>query len=188
MSIDLELGIKIGAFIISLLILIKGIYEYTIAQKWKKAEFLSKEIKEFFNDFEIKRALILLDWNENEIPLKPNEMEGKTILKIDDNLIISSLFTHKQREKSEKENILLKGIFDVFFDRLNMFENYIEAGLIKTKDLKPYLIYWINILADPMNERKKKEVRAQIWKYIDEYGYHELRKLCRRFGFKHKLY
>lgn len=186
MCIDLELGLKIGAFLISFLLLIKGIYEYTKAQKWKKAEFVSKEIKEFYSDFDIKRAMILLDWNSNDIELKANEIGIETKLYFTDNLIISSLQTHRESPTFSNEEIVIKGIFDTLFDKLSTFENYIETGLINVKDIKPYLIYWIKIIADNQNDRKPKEVRTQIWKYIDEYGYDNVRVLCNKFGFKNK--
>lgn len=186
MCIDLELGLKIGALVISLLLLIKGIYEYTKAQKWKKAEFVSKEIKEFYNDFDIKRAMILLDWNSNELDLKTNEIEGEKKFYFNDDLIVSALQTHKDSPSFSDKEVVIKGVFDSLFDRLTMFDNYIETGLIRTNDIKPYLIYWIRILADSQNDRKSKEVRSQIWKYIDEYGYDRIRTFCNKFGFKDK--
>jgi len=183
MSNELELGIKIGGFVITVLLFIKGVFEYTKAQKWKKAEFVSKEIKEFNADFNMKRAMVLLDWNENEIELKNNELGSKNQLSFTDELIISSLQTHKQKNEFEDEEVVIKSIFDAFFDRLILFDNYIETGLIQVKDIKPYLNYWVAILADPQNGRKSKEVRTQIWKYIDEYEYNQLRLFCTKFGF-----
>ena len=184
MCIDLELGLKTGAFTVSILLLIKGIYEYTKAQKWKKAEFISKEIKEFYNDFDVKRALILLDWNSNELDLKPNEIDGKVKFYFTDKLILSSLHTHRESYRFNDEEIVIKSVFDRLFDRLMMFNNYIETGLIKAKDIKPYLIYWIQILADTKNDRKSEQVRNQIWKYINEYGYDKIREFCEKFGLK----
>ena len=72
-SINLELWLKIGAFVVSVLLLGKGIFEYTRAQKWKRAELIAKEMKEFLQDATIKRALLLLDWN---IP----DMNGTEVL------------------------------------------------------------------------------------------------------------
>ena len=184
MNIDLELGLKIGAFVISLSLLIKGIYEYTQAQKWKKAEFVSKEIKEFYNDFDIKRAMVLLDWNSTELDLRANEIEGKSKFYFTDDLIISALQTHKDSAEFTAKEAVIKSVFDSLFDKLTMFDNYIETGLISIKDIKPYLIYWIKILADNQNDRKPKDVRSQIWKYIDEYGYDKIRAFCNKFGFK----
>jgi hypothetical protein len=113
MCIDLELGLKIGAFVISLSLLIKGIYEYTKAQKWKKAEFVSKEIKEFYNDFDIKRAMILLDWNSNELDLKTNEIEGENKFYFNDDLIVSALQTHKDSPAFSDKEVVIKCVLIV---------------------------------------------------------------------------
>lgn len=177
MEYNLEIGIKIGGFLLSLLVLIKGIFEYSKAQKWKKAELIFKEVKEFFNDFDIKRALIILDWKESEIELKANEIPGKIKLLFDEKLILSSLRTHKESNGYSKEEAI-KGILDNFFDRLTMFDIYIEVGLFKAKDLKPYLYYWIKIFADFEDDRKPKEIKSQIWKYIDQYNFTRLRGFC----------
>ncbi len=183
MSDEIELVLKIGAFVITVLLFIKGIYEYTKAQKWKKAEFVSKEIKEFNSDFDMKRAMILLDWTANELELKVNELGAKNKLSFTDELIVSSLQTHKERDRFSEEEVVIKCVFDAFFDRLILFDHYLEAGLIQAKDIKPYLNYWIAILADPQNNRKSKEVRTQIWEYMDEYGYGRLRLFCAKFGY-----
>jgi hypothetical protein len=185
MCFDFTLIVQIGGFFIACITLWKGIYEYSKAQTWKKSEFVSKEIKEFQNDFDIKRAFILLDWNYNEIQLKENEIDGINKIEFDDALIFLAMVTHKQEGYSSTEEIkVIKFVFDAFFDRLVLFNNYIKTGLIKVDDIKPYLIYWISILADYNNDRKEKKVRDQIWKYIDEYEYVGVRELCNRFGFK----
>ena len=183
---DLELGLKIAAFVLSLAVLIKGICEYTKAQKWKKGEFVAKEIKEFQNDFDIKRAMILLDWNSKELDLKPNEIEGKTKFFFTDDLINSALQTHREISSFSREEVVIKSIFDSLFDRITLFNNYIETGLIKTKDIKPYLIYWVKILADPRNQRKSKEIKHQIKTFLEEYEYDGVLAFCNKLGFKNK--
>lgn len=183
MSVNVEMILQILAIGISMIVLIKGIFEYTKAQKWKKAEFVSKEVKEFFADFDVKRAMILLDWNANELPLKDGELDGKTKFFFTDNLILTALHTHKEMSSFTNEEAIIKGIFDIFFDKLATFDNYIKTGLINSNDIKPYLNYWIEILADPKNSRKGKNVKDKIWTYIGEYGYSNVASLCEKFGF-----
>ncbi len=178
--------IDLTAVVISLSLLLKGIYEYTKAQRWKRAEFVSKEIKEFFSDADVRRALIMLDWNRNVIELLPNEIEGKTKLAFEDSLLESALGTHKEGRTFSFEDAVIKKIFDNFFDKLIIFSNYIKAGLITVPDIRPYLSYWIEILSDDNNGRKNEALRKQIWKYIHEYGYVEVKQLCEAFGFKEK--
>lgn len=180
-----EVLIQLIAVLISAFIVLKGIKEYKEAQRWKKLEFVSKEIKEFFNDAEIKRALQMLDWNACSVPLNIGEIGIETKFTCTDDKIQNALRTHDQTSRFTPEEVVIKKIFDNFLDKLTMFENYIETGLINAKDIQPYLQYWINILANQNNKRKKKELRDQIWEYIDKYDYDKVRTLCYRKEFNH---
>ncbi len=183
-SFDPDLAIKISTLIISLFVFFKGIKEYRKAQKWKKLEFVSKEIKEFFNDSNVKRALFLLDWNSKIFDIDILKESREIDLNFNDEDIIRALKTHNERLSFSDKEIAIKRVFDSLFDRLTMFENYIETGLVTAKDLQPYLTYWIRILTDSNNVRKSEEIRTQLWKYIDEYGYIKVRNLCHRKEFK----
>lgn len=181
---DPELTIKISALAISLFVFLKGIKEYKKAQKWKKLEFVSKEVKEFFNDPDVKRALLLLDWNSNAFDIDILKENREIDLDFNDKDILRALKTHTERFSFTDKEILMKRVFDTLFDRLTLFENYIETGLVAAIDLQPYLTYWIRILADPNNNRKSNEIRTQLWKYVDAHGYVKVRNLCYRKEFK----
>lgn len=180
---DTELLLKLLAAIISVIVLLKGIYEYKKAQRWKKLEFVSKEVKEFFADRDVSRALLMLDWNANTLPLYSGEIEERKELPFSDRSIHNAFRTHQETSTFSKEEVVIKKIFDTFFSKLSMFENYIETGLIAAKDIQPYLKYWIQILADQKNARKNTNLRIHIWKYIDYYGYEKVRTLCYRKEF-----
>ena len=189
MNINLESGLTIGALAVSASTIMIGIYQYIKAQKWKKAEFVSKEIKEFYNDFDIKRAFTLLDWNSNELVLKESEIDEKKKMHFTDDLIYSSLSANEEKgydlAGACKEVVVIRSIFDSLFGWLIMFNSYIETKLVTVEDLRPYLIYWVQILADTNCNKKNEKVREQIWKYIDTNGYSILRDFCSKFGFKH---
>ena len=51
----------------------KVIWEYVRDLKWKKSEFLAKEIKEFQNDENVRIVFQLLDWNKRKIKIKSGE-------------------------------------------------------------------------------------------------------------------
>jgi hypothetical protein len=98
--------------VLTLLTILKGIYEYKKAHTWKKLEFIAKEIKEFFNDFDNKRALLLLDWNRIDIPIQEGEIKNnpKKII-IDDNILFTSLIHHSQKQNggfTEEETLVRK--------------------------------------------------------------------------------
>ena len=188
MNVNLETGLTIGALIISVSTIMMGVFQYMKAQQWKKAEFVSKEIKEFYDNFDIKRAFVLLDWNSNELALKENEIDEKKKIYFTDDMIFSALTLNENKgndlEGFCKEEVVIRSIFDGFFGWLIMFNSYIETKLVTADDLKPYLIYWIQILADANNNKKPEKVREQIWKYIDASGFEPLRIFCSKFGYK----
>lgn len=182
----IDLTLKAIAIVVSTVVIVKGIYEYKQAQRWKKLEFLSKEMKDFFNDFNVQRALVIIDWTSTKIELLKSEIGTEDKLYFDDDLIFSALQTHKNSTTFSKEEFIIKKIFDQFFDKLSTLENYIESGLINTNDVLPYLNYYINILANPKNKRKSEKLRTQIWNYVDEYDFANVKSLCYRKEFREK--
>src|SRR5437763_11822396 len=70
---EMELGhwISLGTAVAALIAFIVGLAQYRHAQRWKRAEFVAKEIKELKSDPAIRNALLMLDWNERYIELFP---------------------------------------------------------------------------------------------------------------------
>lgn len=180
---DIEVLLQLLAVIISAFVVLKGIDEYKKAQKWKKLEFVSAEIKEFYNDPDVKRALLMLDWNANKIQLYPGEIEDRKDFIFNDKMLMGAFTTHLEKSIFTSEEVVIKNIFDGFFSKLTMFENYIQTGLILAKDIQPYIKYWINLLANAKSGRKEETLILKMWVYIDFYGYDKVRSLCYRKEF-----
>ncbi|RPH33075.1 MAG: hypothetical protein EHM93_06560 [Bacteroidales bacterium] len=171
----------IAAFIIAL-------YQYKKSQRWKRAEFVYQLITSFKDDFNVKRAFRILDWNRIDIPLLENEIEGKNNFWFDDELFVSSLRVHFEMNKDEDgfsdEEAIVRLITDDFLDKLGMFYHYINKGLISKDDVQTYLIYWIRIIADKNNPSKSNVVREHLWKYILQYKFNDVVSLCELFSYK----
>lgn len=152
----------------------------------KKLEFIAKEIKEFFNDFDNKRAFLLLDWNRIDIPIQEGEIKNnpKKII-IDDNILFTSLIHHSQKQNDgfTEEETLVRKVFDHFLFKLGIFNQFINTGLITEKDLKPYLIYWLELIGKLDNGRKSNTLILQIWKYINLYENTDVINLFKRYDF-----
>lgn len=155
--------------IIVVLTFIKATYEYIKGLKWKKSEFLSKEVKEFFNDSNVKNVCLLLDWNTRKI-----ELNGETII-ITDEMLYESLQTHDVKSKFKIEEAKLRDMFDSFFDKLSYFNIHIKNGLVDKKQVLLYLSYYLDILSTP--GRKPKKLVETFNKYIDYYGYQNIREI-----------
>ncbi len=168
--------------LISIFTVIKGICEYSKAQKWKKSEFLAKEIKEFNNDSDVQNAFLMLDWNNIDITTSNINVEETKKIYFNDRLFENSLKHHKEKTFTPEEAVI-RLIMDAFLFKLGMFQNYLESKLITANDLKPYIIYWIEIIGDTNNDRKSKIVRLQLWRYINYYRYDSVIKLFKNYGF-----
>lgn len=159
--------------IITILTFIKAIYEYVRSRKWKMSEYLTKEVKEFFNDPRIETVCLLLDWNSRKIKLG-----GKEVI-VDDEFLYQSLLTHEEKNKFTTDEAEIRDLFDHFFDRLSYFNIYLENKLIEEKETFNYLSYYLNIIVKP--GRKNKELIKVINRYISHYEFYEVQNLLRKF-------
>lgn len=160
----------------------KSFIEYRNVQKWKKAEFVAKEAKEFFLDKNVSRALIMLDYKENDIPVYDNEIEGCKSLRYNNELLMRSLDPERNITEFSKEEALIRKIFDDFLTKLGFLNHYVETGLVLHKDLIPYFGYWMDVLANPDKSKRNKYLMNRIWLYIDKFSHDDVRKLANRFG------
>lgn len=169
------------ASILGLLTFLKAIWEYTKAQKWKKLEFVANQMKEFNNDSDVKKAMQMLDYTNRNIVL-----DGENIV-ITDELLESALFPDlagKNGNGFTLQEAQIRDIFDHFFDKLSTINQYISSGLITVEDVRPYLIYWIEILGKDDNERKPNTLITNIWQYWQYFNYADMIMLLKRFGYK----
>ncbi|MDM1552996.1 MULTISPECIES: hypothetical protein [Chryseobacterium] len=185
-NIDLDLTVKYLTFIVASIVAIKAIIEYRKTQHWKKNEFLAKEIKDFFSDKDVKKVLLILDWNRIDIPLYDNEIPDnveRSFLFIDEIHLENSLSITSNSEFTDEETIIRKSI-DEFLVKLSMFQNYIDNKLITKKDLKPYLDYWINMIGDKHKARKNPIYIEKLWDFIKHYEYNQIVKILKEFDHK----
>lgn len=182
-----------------------GILQYTRAQKWRRAEFAAKEFKEFISKPAIANAMLMLDWNSRIYEIgkasypgvgtdQDAKNEGVSSNVIDDIVLANALVHHNQKYRCPSPErrqpgftlpeIFVRDVFDAFFEGLQMFENFIASGLVRSTEFQPYLAYWIDIIGNVRNQTTKPDwCRRNIWHYIDSYGYKSVQKLCRRYGY-----
>lgn len=153
-----------------------GVYQYAVSQKWKRAEFVAEQIKEFEADPEIKNILLALDWNNRSLKFSDAPEE---CFMANDVLLINALSVKNNFELSER---LLRDAFSELLDRLERFEAYIQAGLVSQEEFQPYLDYWLNILGNRESGRKPAEFYDALGSFLTAYSYQRARNLLARFG------
>ena len=92
-----------------------------------------------------------------------------------------------QRYDSEEFiiEIALRDWFDSFLSGLEYFEIMIESGLVMADEIKPFIIYWINLIGDRRYRRKGGSgFYDKLFHYIYWAGYGRVQKLFERYGFK----
>jgi hypothetical protein len=85
--------------------------------------------------------------------------------------------------KYDKTHSAIREIFERFLEFLARFEGFLAAGVVKKTDLNPYLDYWIKLIAgqDSHSPEVTKQVLPQLWKFIDHYGYRDVRRFIGRY-------
>ncbi len=168
-----------------LLLFFIGIRRYIKEQTWKKNEFVANEIKLFASDSMVRNAMYILDWGARYIQLFPDKQNyDDRFAKVDRPILKKALQFHSLRilekgnERFTRTEITIRDTFDHFLSYFERYYQFIEAGLLSEKDLKPYLNYWIETLSTDMEE----DVRNVIYHYINSYGFSGTQQLFKRFG------
>jgi len=151
---------------------------YVKAQECKRAQFIGKQWHQFESNAKVWNAMVMLDGRKVQL-FKELENGDRWWFEVDDQLIEQALL--KQGDYSEEMMAILDS-FDAFFDGVQRFGSLIESGLIKPKQLDPFLGHWIDIIGDERNDRKGSETREAIWTYIDKNSYRGIQRLFDTYG------
>lgn len=183
--------IQLLALIVTIITITIGILQYRKAQKWRRQEFLSKQIHDFFDDYYVDRALIMLDWNVYDI----TNNEGMFLFKYKSSMLKDALEDHEKRFERLKtdddlfsyEEKLIREIFDKFLLKLGIFKNNIDNNLYSFKEIRPYLVYYLDIIngINTHSMLEKEEIES-LMNYVNSYGFEPEKKLLEQSEFFHK--
>jgi hypothetical protein len=182
--------IALGTAAAAVLAFLGGLIQYRKAQRWKRAEFVAKEVKESKSDPAVHNALLMLDWNERYIELFPDKEDPtqRSVL-VNDELLSRALTplpdksATRLHEDFKSEEIAIRAAFDPLLDALERFEYFIQAGLVSRKEFDPYLHYWVEIIGNRRSNRKPPAVLDNLWGYVESYSYTGVQKLLGRYGY-----
>ncbi len=92
-------------------------------------------------------------------------------------------------EKYELEEfpieVALRDWFDEFLGGLERFENLIESNLVRANEIKPFIIYWIQLIGDRSFRRDDgSSFYDQLFRYIKDCKYTGVEALFERYGYK----
>lgn len=190
---DCKEGREWVAILLTFFVILGGLYQFMQAQRWKRAEWVASETKAFLSDPEVKNALHMLDWNGRILPTMGNVNTKDPTFAFHSDMLLSALYSESTLpvrpgtnlpRKYTAEELVMRDCFDRMLDGLERFQVFVESGLVSTRELQPYLRYWIRLIGDADNNpRKSRQIIRRLWVYIDEYGYQRVQKLCLAFGY-----
>jgi hypothetical protein len=158
----------------------RGSDQYEKEQKWKRAEFAAREMKEFRSDPIVQKVMMMLDWDNRDIQLSEDVK-----LKLEDDIdseLCKSLRATRKGDFLDHQT-LIRDYFDVFFDYLGRFEASIESGLLDKSDFEPYLKYWLNIIGNKNSNKRSPEFYRNIWEYIEYFDYKNVQSFMARYKY-----
>lgn len=160
-----------------------GLNQYRKSEAWKRLEFVAAEMKAFYDDAAVKLAMGMLDWRKKEVALFKYRGENDFDRVVVDYALVASALGINPDLKYDKNQSAIREVFERFLEFLARFEGFLAAGVVRETDLNPYLDYWTKLIAgqDSHSPEVTAQVLPQLWKFIDYYGYRDVRRFISRY-------
>jgi len=199
-------GIEVAKLIVSffglggtLVAAIIAVRTFRRTEKWKRAEFLAREMKEFFDNPRVRTALTLIDWSSRNVPLldqsapefvtREDQCRALVPHVLPNEPVVSDIERSSKDIGSSKvpfsiKEAAIRDCFDAFLDGLERFSNYVQTGLVDISALRPYLGYWIDDIYSytPDMDEADAEWSAILLTYIQFYNYSGVQWLFEAFN------
>lgn len=157
-----------------------GLFQYRKAQAWKRHEFIAAEVRQFESNPLSRNAMLMIDWGTRSIELFPTHPDyNARFFLVTRPLLHTALTTHDKigRAYTAPESAI-RDSFDSFFNGLERFEQFIQAGLVGANEFQPYLAYWVRSICEEANP----ELRGILNDYVAFYRFEGVASLFQRFG------
>jgi len=186
----------IGSFVVFTI----GVSTYLRTEKWKRAEFLANEMKEFFANPRVQKAFSLIDWGSREVGLVEDHSagDGRVIVTrqmqtmalrphvlLEDTGSDSEVFTVDDAVHSigfTQSEAAIRDCYDAFLDGLERFGSYLQTGLTDVRSLRPYIGYWIDDISSRTENADDAAWCAALLTYISFYRFDGVLWLFDAFG------
>lgn len=160
-----------------------ALWRWKVDQKWRRVQHAQSLIKEFLDKETTAKAFEVLDVADEPVDFKtPN---GTEKIEITDNFLIGALSTFDEKDKNTDQELIVRTVLDAFFEDLSIFQSHIDARLIKLKDVKPYLEYYIMELAGKGRCHNSPKFAKQVAEYLTYFRYERVVTMAKKMG--HRL-
>ncbi len=179
---DLKLITEWAKILGGIVVFAIGLYQYRLAQKWKRREFIASQIKDFEAEPKIQLAMTMLDWNDRVLYFPAEGGTKFVAIRINEPLLSSALLPHRDANGYSKNEALIRDCFDRFLDMFVRLSAFIEAKLIRIEELAPYLEYWITLMSGKKRDWHTPEFFVLLQNHIQIYEFTKINRLMQHFG------
>lgn len=174
--------LKLLALVGASIAFVIGLFQYRKTQRWKRAEWVAQEMKDFFDDPSVKMALQLLDWGSRRAELFPSRADPEDrFVRVRDDDLAKALADHSDRPGGfTPTEAALRDLFDHFLDRLERINSFVDAGLVSLGDVRPYLDYWAGHVITARAGDPRVDRLVQLRRYIRRYSFSGVEALFTR--------
>ncbi|MBT9317797.1 lipase family protein [Leptothoe spongobia] len=193
---------------LSSLALVHGVRSYGKRHKQQQLEFLRHVTREFENDPDIAQALKILDFEEYrsyQDGCNHGIATQATTFNVTDDLLSRALADDESRQyqralleklSPDAENYesavsnyyaetTVRDWFNKMLNSIEHFSHLVEAKVFTVKEVKPWLLYWVRLIADEKYRRNHdSRIYNQLYNYIHDHGFNGVKELFERFGYR----
>lgn len=197
---DIKYAVKVAGAFGSLVAFAIAVSTYYRTERWKRAEFLAREMKEFFTAPRVQKAMLLIDWGKRRIQLLEDRAADQSVVVVDRAMQVRGLRPHvlvsgdasdpvamevadtTDIDRFTQPEAAIRDCYDAFLDGLERFASYMKTGLTDVASLRPYIGYWIDDIAAPTTNPDDAAWSAALLTYICYYRYTGVLWLFKEFG------
>ena len=157
-----------------------GLYEYHIAQKWKRTEFAGKLLDGLSDDPILARCCIFLDYSRRRmaVPCEYRIFTKEKYFVHNWKALEQGLLPEDVKNTFEWQEVMYRDSFDYFFTYLERINHFISIELIDIAHVLN-IEYWLEQIAQPRFTKS-----PVFMEFIRTYDYSDVLELMERFEIK----
>lgn len=158
-----------------------GLYQYYVAQKWRRSEFAAKQLEQLVTDPELSLLCKLLDWKRRDLPVpkKYRALTDATTFEHNWTILAEAMIEGRREGRYTWQQAMYRDLLDHFCEYLQTLNHYLSIGLIDLRDTAT-LKYWLKELKHPRFAAPGDE--RMFMEFIRVFGYTGVTRLMDRFG------
>jgi hypothetical protein len=158
-----------------------GLWQYYVAQKWKRSEYAAKQLEQLTTDPDLWLFCVLLDWGTRKLPVPERyaKVSQKSVFEHDWKEFGEAIKKRQTPAEYNWQHAMYRDLLDRFCEYLRALNHYVKIGLIDKESIAP-IKYWLHKLNQPPYADVAN--KTMFMDFIDQFDYHDVFRLMERFG------